>query len=163
MKNAGFVQQKRLRKRTFLVIAEGLRDTNFLKHLKLLYEHTNKANTIIRNGRGGTADGLVQEAINTLGSFDNRATIVDDDKGECEMEKASNLAKNNNIKLIKNSPCIEAVLLAILGKEKNKIPAKTGRCKTMYAKEFLNSKRTEDNKDLLRMFPKKNLSAKRKK
>jgi hypothetical protein len=155
-------RNKRISKKTVLIIAEGLRDANFLKYLKSCYTHLNKLNMIIRNGQGGTADGLVQETINTLGSYDNRATVIDNDKGKNEMERANNLASSHNIKLIKNTPCIEATLLSILGKKQDEIPTGTGQCKLKYKKEFLNNKKMEDNQDLIRMFPKKVLNNKRK-
>lgn len=153
---------KRASKKIILVIAEGLRDANFLKYLKSLYAHTNELDLRIRNGMGGTADGLVQETIKSLGSYHKRVTVIDNDKSNNEMERARELAKNNFIKLIENTPCIEATLLTILCDQQKDVPITTGKCKLKYKKEFLNNKKIENNQDLLILYPKRKLNNKRK-
>lgn len=155
-------QNRKIPKKTILVIAEGLRDSNFLKYLESLYTHRDRVKLTIRNGMGGTADGLVLETINSHGSYDNRVTVLDNDKKTEEMEKAREQANINNIKLIEITPCIEFLLLSMLCDNPNDIPNKTGRCKLKYKKEFLKNIRTEENKDFFRLFPKKTINTKRK-
>lgn len=154
--------KKRTSLKSVLFIAEGLRDKKFLIYLKSLYMRSDRLNIFIRNGMGGAADNLVKETLNALGSFDKRVTVIDNDKKKDEMERARKLANDNDIKLFENTPCIEALFLAILCDSQNEVPNTTGKCKIKYKKEFLKNKKIEDHKDLLRMFPKKKLNYKRK-
>ena len=152
----------RTSKKIILIFAEGLRDVMFVKYLKSLYLRTNEIDFRIRNGMGGTANGIVMETINSLGSYDKRVTIVDNDKNKSEMEKARLLAKNNNIELIEITPCIEAMFLCILLDNLSNKLLKTGKCKCKYEKDFLKKSGIEDQNDLIKLFPKKLLTSRRK-
>lgn len=87
-------QYQLISKKTVLIIAEGLRDSVFLKYIKSLYIRPNKLSITIRNGGGGSADSLVKQALNSLG-YDKRIAVIDNDKKKSEMEKARKLAIDN--------------------------------------------------------------------
>lgn len=154
--------KKRLIKKSILVIAEGFRDTNFMKYLDSLYTRSNKLNVIIRNGLGGSATSIVQQAINTPGDYDKRVVVIDTDKSTKEMQSAYDLANENEILLIKNIPCIEATLINSYSGNQYELPKNTGSCKKVYEKKILKSNKIESYSELRKIFPKNCLNEKRK-
>ena len=99
---------------TKFVKPEGAHDTTFLKLLREYYGQPDQIYVDIKKGKGGSQPDLVDEAIKREGSFDKRVVVMDGDRDLDEMQKADQKAEDNHIEIIRNFPCIEAVLIKIL-------------------------------------------------
>lgn len=139
---------------TLLMYGEGLNEEMFLKYLRGLYARQSGFYIKIKNGRGGDAVSIIINASNEPGGFDSRIVVLDNDKGNEEMQKARQEAKKRNIKLLENTPCLEAVLLAILNNGGDYSNKQSNWCKSKFESEYLGKKdRTELNK-YENIFPK---------
>jgi hypothetical protein len=116
----------------------------------------------VRNGLGGSAVNIVQQAINTPGDYHKRIGVIDTDKSAKEMQEAYALAVNGDIYLIKNNPCIEATLIKSYTCEQYSVPNGSGSCKRLYESKILKNTKIESNSEFLKIFPKKSLNEKRK-
>lgn len=134
-------KKRRSTSKTILIFGEGLAEETFLKHLKSLYSHNQKFSVIIKRGKGGTADGIIKQAINIQGAFNRRLVVLDNDKEEKEMNKARKLAKANNISLFENTPCLESLLLSIVNKGKKFSNRTTRWCKKEFESKHMDSRK----------------------
>ncbi len=148
-------------KKTVLIIVEGFRDKLFIKHIQDLYLRSSDIFVRVRNGMGGTADGLVEKTILDTAAVDCRFTFLDNDKPVTEMNIARKLAVENEIDLIECTPCIERLMLEILEYDSSSIPSSSLKCKKIFEGKFLNKGEDEDE-IFKKIFPKKLLSYKRK-
>ncbi len=145
-------------KKTALVFGEGLKEARFLRYLNRLYTRGNRVTVFVRSGRGGTADQVVIDAGRGLAGHDKRIVVLDNDKPVLEMKKARSEAGRRGIELIENTPCLEAVLLSILGVEVKR--KGSGWCK----KELESNYMVEATEEMyFRMFPKKLLNKQKEK
>ncbi len=131
MSQSNLVKKKRCITRTFLVYGEGKCEEVFLKHLRSIYSHNKDTWVKIEPGNGGTPRDIVVGATKTPGSYGRIFVVLDNDKDKREMILAREAADNMGVVLIENNPCLEFVLLAILG---DRIPK--GMKSKWYKKEF---------------------------
>ena len=116
----------------------------FLRYLKGLYARDSGVAVTIRNGKGGNAVNIVIDASNAPGGFDKRVVVLDNDKGDSEMQRARLEATNRGIELIENTPCLEAVLLAVLNDGKNYHDKQSAWCKQQFQSDYLDKKKRTD-------------------
>jgi hypothetical protein len=113
----GYMPQRVVRE-TVLVFCEGEREQVFVRHLRHLYccgrIGTTSPSVTVRKGRGGSADGLVNDATRAPGAYKRRLVKLDADRPPEELERAQGLANTANIMLCISEPCLEALLMKIL-------------------------------------------------
>lgn len=153
--------KRRSANRTLLVFGEGLSEEMFLKHLRNLYAYNSNVAVTIRKGKGGTAYGIVVDADNTPGAFEKKVVVLDNDKGEAEIEHARREAKQRGIDLLENSPCLEAVLLSILNSGKSYAGRGSAWCKSEFESKYLDKKKRTEPNEYLKLFPKELLDKQR--
>ncbi|MFA4817152.1 MAG: RloB domain-containing protein [Parcubacteria group bacterium] len=157
-------KQIRKAKYTILFFGEGLAEEVFLKYLRKAYAARNSGVAVkIRNGQGGSADGIVQRAGLHPGSFDRRVVVLDNDKPRAEMEKARKLAKDGDVSVIENNPCLEALLLRILSKVKFLENKDSKYYKKEFEKKYICKNKRCDIDEYEKIFPKNILDSSRKK
>jgi hypothetical protein len=153
--------KKRFSKKAKLIYCEGFHEEIFLKFLSEIYR-SSKASIRIRSGKGGSADQIVQDAVNAFGDFRKKIVILDIDKPKREIERARKIAKDNSIKLIENFPCLEGVFLSVLIENKEFINQTSEWCKKHFHANYVSEGDRDDTKKYLKIFPKKLLDIKRK-
>lgn len=81
-------KKRRAASQTLLMYGEGLGEEMFLKYLRGLYARDSGVAITIRNGKGGNALNIIVDASNAPGGFDKRIVVLDNDKGNEEMQRA---------------------------------------------------------------------------
>ena len=118
---------RRAARHTILLVGEGATDWAFLKHIKSLYiSRGSGVSAKIRNAHGKGPDHVVDYAIRQCrnAAYERVVTLLDTD---LEMSAAvRRRAKSKKIQIIGSTPCIEGLLLKILGKH---VPATSADCK----------------------------------
>ena len=121
------LRKGRAARHTILLVGEGVTDSAFLKHLKSLYiSRGSGISAKIRNAHGKGPDHVVDYAIRHRqnAAYDRVVALLDAD---LEMSTAAcRRARSKKIQIIKTEPCLEGLLLKILGKY---VPAKSAECK----------------------------------
>lgn len=156
-------KKRRSASKTVLILGEGLAEETFLKHLKGIYSFNKGIAITIRRGRGGTADGITMQALRVQGGFNQKFVVLDNDKGKREIERARKLAKEKNINLFENTPCLESLLLSILNEGKSFSHKTSSWCKKEFESQHINSKERGDLDYCKKLFPKKLLDKMRSK
>lgn len=156
-----FKKKRRAASQTLLVLGEGLAEEIFLKYLRSLYGRDSGVFVKIRNGKGGSAIDIVNAAVNELGAFNRRVVILDNDKGQREMSFARINAKQKGIELLENTPCLEAVFLAILIDSQSLNGKNSAWCKSKFESDYLPKKKRTEIEEYRKVFPKTLLDAKR--
>lgn len=156
-----YKKKRRQANKTLLVFGEGLSEETFLKHLKSLYSYNSNAAITVKKGKGGDPQSIIIEADKTPGAFDRKIVVLDNDKTRAEMTKARQEAKNRGIELFENTPCLEFLLLLILGKQPS--GSDSNWCKNDFESKYLEKKKRGEPSEYAKLFPKKLLDAKRSK
>lgn len=156
-----YKKKRRSANKTLLIHGEGQEDCIFLKHLKSLYSQNNSIACKISRGRGGSADSIVTQANRIQGAFDRKVVVLDNDKSRTEMTKARHEATKKHIDLIEHSPCIEAVLLLILGYRANVKQKTSAWCKKEFESKYIGSRKRSEEIEYHKIFPKELLDQKR--
>lgn len=101
---------------TLLIVGEGAVEEAFLTHVKKLYVPRGCGLSVkVTNARGKGAGHVVDWTIRQMANiqYDSVAVLLDTDTGWTPaVEKR---ARQKNMCVLKSTPCIEAVLLRILG------------------------------------------------
>lgn len=147
-------KKRRAASQTLLMYGEGLGEEMFLKYLRGLYARDSGVAVTIRNGKGGNALNIIIDASNAPGGFDNRIVVLDNDKGDEEMRKARQEATSRNIELVENTPCLEAILLAILNDGGNYSGRQSSWCKSEFESKYLDKKKRTESTEYGKIFPK---------
>lgn len=156
-----YKKKRRSANRTLLMYGEGLGEEMFLKHLRGLYSRDSGVAVTIHNGKGGTATNIITNAVNEPGSFDRRVVILDNDKSEQEMNRARTEARQREIELLENTPCLEAVLLTILRPGQNFSGKTSAWCKNEFESNYLNKKKRTEIEEYGKVFSKNILDTQR--
>ena len=149
-----FKKKRRAASRTLLMYSEGLEDEIFLKHIRALYSRDSGVGVKIRNGKGGHPADVIINAANEPGDYDRRIVILDNDFPEADMRLARQEAEKRNIMLLENTPCLEAVLLAILNDGKSYADKQSPWCKKEFESKHLDSKKRTDVREYEKIFSK---------
>lgn len=148
-----YKKKRRSANKTILIYSEGLHEEVFLKHLRSLYSQNKNVAITIKKGKGGTADALVVQANKTLGAFDRKVVILDNDKNKSEMQKARQEAKSRKIELFEHTPCLEAVLLSILHSGQDFKSKSSSRCKQEFESKYIDRKKRSEADEYVKLFP----------
>lgn len=148
-----YKKKRRSANKTILIYSEGLHEEIFLKLLRSLYSQNKNIAITIKKGKGGTADALVVQANKTLGAFDRRVVVLDNDKGKSEMQKARQEAENRKIELFEHTPCLEAVLLSILRKGQDFKNKSSSWCKQEFESKYIDRKKRGEVDEYVKLFP----------
>ena len=154
-----YKSKRRRASKTLLVLGEGFSDQMFLKHLKKLYSFNTGIAITVKKGKGGDAKSIIIGAIRTVGAFDRKVVVLDNDKPKNEMDRARKTAKSNGIELLENTPCLEYLLISAINKkpgEKNSI-----WCKNEFESKYLNKNKRDRPSEYDKLFPKQLLDSKR--
>ena len=120
-------RKERAARHTILLVGEGATDSAFLKHIKSLYiSRGSGVSAKIRNAHGKGPDHVVDYAIRQCrnAAYDRVVALLDTD---LEMSTAvRRRARSQKIQIIKAEPCLEGMLLKILGEY---VPATSVECK----------------------------------
>ena len=154
-----YKKKKRRAKRTLLIFGEGFGEEMFLKHLRKLYSHNSGVAIDIKKGKGGNARNIVIDAGKIPGAFDKKVVVLDNDKPKTEMAKSREEAKDKNIELLENTPCLEYLLLSILDKRSSR--KESNWCKHKFESEYISKKKRGEPSEYDKLFPKKLLDSKR--
>ncbi len=128
MKRAPFLRH------TVLLVGKGKTEEAFLNHLKALYLARDRGVAVKIRGAGGTEpEYIVNHAVRIARRFapDRILVLLDTD---VPIEKSvRKKAARHAMQLIESKPCLEGLLLAILGK---RVPAASEQCKQLCAGYF---------------------------
>ena len=149
-----YKKKPRSANRTLLMYGEGFHEEVFLKYLRGQYSRDSGVAVTIRNGKGGTATDIIVSASNEPGAFDRRIVVLDNDKGATEMNTARTEARRKGIELIENTPCLEAVLLAVLRPGQTFSGKMSPWCKDEFESSYLDKKKRTDIDKYGNVFPK---------
>ena len=122
------LRKGRAARHTILLVGEGATDSAFLKHIKSLYiSRGSGVSAKIRNAHGKGPDHVVDYAIRQCrnAAYDRVVALLDTDLEISPTVRRR--AKSKKIQIIGASPCIEGLLLKILGEH---VPATSVECKT---------------------------------
>ena len=111
---------------TAQIVCEGFTEEAFCKHLKSLYARDCGVRVAIHNARGGSPQDIIQTALRHKG-YDRTLVFFDADKPLPETWRKKSLAARHE--LIIAQPCVEGLLLAILG---HPVPNTTAACKKAF-------------------------------
>lgn len=103
-------------RRTTLIVVEGKAEEVFVRHLVSLYAERGKClHPTIKNARGKGGAHVLDIAIRNLrnGQYDQVVLVLDTDVQWGHEERK--VALSQQMILVENTPCFEALLLAILG------------------------------------------------
>lgn len=119
-------KQHRVRK-TLLVVGEGDSEEAFLKHLRELYCSGGAGVTVtVRNAHGKGPENVIDHTVKQtrIASHDKRVALLDTDIPWTDKLKKD--ARSAKIEMLGSKPCLEGLLLSILGKRP---PAQSADCK----------------------------------
>lgn len=139
---------------TALIYCEGAHDLAFVRYLLNLYSRNRTVKTKFRTrqGKGGSPDTLVVEAVNVPGGFDRRLVKADRDRAPEEITKAETIAGQRKVVIIWSKPCIEALLLSILdGNDYSRSRSKT--CKSKFENDHIPANKRADMRAYESVFP----------
>ncbi len=137
---------------------EGLGEEIFLKHLRSLYAYNSGVSVTIRNGKGGNPKNIIINASNEPGDFEKRVVILDNDKDKKEMDQARAEAEKKGVKILENSPCLEATLLSILRPKQNFSTKKSAWCKSEFESKYMDKKKRTELEEYKKVFSKQILN-----
>lgn len=112
---------------TLLVVGEGDCEYAFLQFLRRLYcSDRAGVQVTIRNAQGGGPDSIVNQVIRhiRLAAYDKQLALLDTDL--VWSDRLIKTAKKNKIVMVGSTPCLEGLLLRILGQS---APEQSALCK----------------------------------
>jgi hypothetical protein len=116
---------------TTLIVVEGETDEVFIRHLKSHFGKDSGSRITVRSARGN-ADAVLKSALDSFEAFDLRIALYD---GDCDPSRTLlKRAQQRRIRLLVCSPCLEGLLLAILGE---RAPGTTADCKRRLGQRVL--------------------------
>jgi len=137
-------------KRTLLLYCEGADEKTFLNHLKALFSRDSGVHTEIRENFGGCANDVLTNVTKQI-QADVMVCVYDVDSGVDRELK--NKVRESGIVCLESVPCLEAFLLGIL-ENKDYSRHKTGDCKRLFEKKYLDGKKRKDRRNYENIFPK---------
>lgn len=136
-------QRIRRTKKTRLIYCEGAHDKAFLSAMKSVYA-TDEYNTDIKSGAGGDQVHLVEEAIRMGDGYGEVFIQLDNDRAAAEMAEAQQLALDNGITVLRTTPFMEKLLIAIVEPAKNTNGWSVTRSKNYFQQNYIQvDKRTD--------------------
>ena len=143
----------RIRKITVLAYGEGEDEKIFLRHLVSGYCRRDRISVQTGSAGGGDPTSILNNAIRSRRGEkrDFEFILLDTDKPWSD--EMVNLAKEQGIELIGNSPCLEAFFLEILNSEEERKSAGSRKCKEIFEKNYCRENNFNED-ECARLFPK---------
>lgn len=163
MVNGGSAKVGRRVRSTALIYCEGAHDLAFVRHTIGLYKQAGLTIARFRSkqGKGGSPDSLLIEALNIPGDFNRKLVKADKDRPLNEIKRAEQLSSKNAVIIIWSKPCIEALLLSILdGKDYSGYKSKA--CKQDFETNCIPHSKRANRQAYARLFTLKKLEEARK-
>ena len=151
---------------TILIVGEGPTEKAFLQYLKELYIlRIDDFAVKVEGGTGGSPSSIVQKAIRLRGSrgYDKCYVLIDADKPlETDFKLADRMKKRPRVEVLKATPCIEGLFLAIL-KHSNFSQGgfSSDYCKKEFESTYIASDRKTDKRSYIDKFSKTLLDERR--
>lgn len=117
-------------RQTALLVGEGLAEETFLRHLKSLYLARGDGRSVaIKNAKGKGGKHVLDYTLGQrkTADYDELAALLDTDTDWGDAQKA--VARRNDVCVFEASPCLEALLLRIVGQA---VPGVTRDCKQAF-------------------------------
>ena len=115
------VRRVKRTKKTRYAKSEGPHDYAFCKMLQGYYEPRGQLHVNVQKGHGGSQVDLVKEAIREteeLSEDTGKFLVMDKDRDENEMNEAEDLATQNDFGILRETPCLEGMLIRVLEPKK---------------------------------------------
>ncbi len=120
-------RKTRQARKTLLVVGEGDSEVAFIKHLRQIYCANGAGVSVtVRNAHGKGPENVINTAmaLKRSGGYEQVAALLDTDLvWSPTIRKA---AQKSRIVLVGSTPCLEGLLLAVLGVQ---VPERSDRCK----------------------------------
>lgn len=115
--------------RTALLVGEGEAELNFLKHLKALYLQRGDKRVTLKNAKGKGGAGVLDYTRRQWqqADFDEVGALLDTDTSWGDPQRK--LAVKLKIEVFESTPCLEALVLSVLGEP---VPHDTKHCKVAF-------------------------------
>lgn len=136
-------------RKTLLAVGEGKADAAFLKYLRGIYcSGKSGVKVTVRDASGKGPSNVIGTAIGALriSSYDKKLCLLDTDLEWTKENKSD--AKRKKIELVGSVPCLEGLLLQILGRA---VPASSVDCKRQL--KIITGKDMFDADDYAENFP----------
>jgi hypothetical protein len=136
-------------RKTLLAVGEGKADAAFLKYLRSIYcSGRGGVKVTVRDASGKGPSNVIGTAIGALriSSYDKKLCLLDTDLEWTKENKSD--AKRKKIELVGSAPCLEGLLLQILGRA---VPASSLDCKRQL--KIITGKDMFDADDYAANFP----------
>ena len=154
--------QSRSVRNTALIFCEGAHDRTFIQFLIAVFAPGRGVVSFqTRQGRGGSADGLVLSALKVPGDFNSRLVKLDKDRDVVEIERAIQIARREGLILNFSVPCLDAMLLNILNPGTDYSKQSSTDCKQEFEKGYIQQSKRTDPSAYRPFFNKGNLTAAR--
>ncbi len=138
---------------------EGADEKEFLSYLKTLFSKDSGVHAEIKENYGGSADDILINVARQIPA-DTVVCVYDVDRGVDQELKVK--VQKQGIVCLENTPCLESFLLEIL-EDKDYSRHKTGDCKKIFEKKYLDGKKRKDKRNYEKIFPKAMLAKQSKK
>jgi hypothetical protein len=133
-------RKPRTTRHTTLIVVEGESEAVLIKHIKNHFGHDAGSRIMVKSA-SGNGDAVLKMAINSFEAFDRRVALYDADWQP--QKKHLQAARKRKIQILTCSPCLEGLLLEVLGEK----PASTSaeckrRLKLQLAESSLTNQQT---------------------
>lgn len=143
----------RVKKKTVLIYGEGAHDCAFLTHLKNTYNKRDSPIAVqIKRGRGGSPLMVVAGALKVPGDYDTRVVKLDHDTSAAQLEEAITFAEEHSVEIIFSTPCLEHLLLDIVGDTRLTKIRRSSTLKSTFESSYLNSAQRKEPKKYINHF-----------
>lgn len=160
-------QKIRRTKKTILIVGEGPTDKAFLQHIKQLYVTREMDIAVkVECGSGGAPKSVVERTVRLKGSrsYDKCYVLVDADlpfEPDSDLEKR--MRKRPRIEMLKATPCIEGLLLAILEyPDFSQQSTTSDKSKKAFKAKYLSEDKKIDKRSYERIFSRQIIEERRK-
>jgi len=148
------------------MVGEGNTEKAFLQHLQELYiARDSDINIKVECGSGGAPVSVVQKTIRLRGSraYDKCYVLIDADLPfHPDYKLADRMKKRPRVEMLKTTPCIEGLFLAVLRYPKfSQTSLSSDGCKREFEKCYLTSERKTNKRSYADKFPRALLDERR--
>ncbi|NTU46722.1 hypothetical protein HGA88_03780 [Candidatus Roizmanbacteria bacterium] len=152
---------KRRVKKTILIVGEGKDEEVFLKYLRQAVQCSDEVDITIKQGKGGSPRDIVHVAVKDFAAYDHKLVMLDSGPTRQAMLEAKEYA-GSSVQFLINTPCLEALLLSILEKDKDYSNKKESECKKIFETNYIPKNRRDEFNHYAKHFPLKLLQNRRK-
>lgn len=151
------ISAHRIVRDTALIFGEGRDDRIFLAYLVHIYasgHNSTRPKITVRKGRGGSADGVIEDARKVPGSFSRKLVKLDQDRPQDEIDEAVRIARRHKIQIAFSVPCLEGTFLNILEPNDDHSGESSETCKRSFESRYISHSNRGKMAEYTRVFPK---------